>query len=52
MTNWVLLNENGEVINCVVGNPDDPNEDNGYQWLVSNLGGNWVNLETFKNTSS
>ena len=30
------------MIRVTVGNNDDPNGDEGYQWLIENLGGNWI----------
>jgi hypothetical protein len=40
MSHFAELNENNEVIRVVVGNDAYPNE--GYDWLVENLGGRWV----------
>ena len=40
MAHWAELNEDNVVIRVTVGNNDDLDE--GYQWLVDNLGGRWV----------
>lgn len=42
MAHWSQLNENNEVIQVTVGDNNDPNGDEGYQWLLNNLGGRWV----------
>ena len=42
MSHWAELNSNNIVIRVVVGDNNDPNGDEGYQWLIDNLGGNWV----------
>jgi hypothetical protein len=46
MSHWAEIDDNNKVIRVVVGNNDDPNE--GYDWLVENLGGTW--LKTSYNT--
>jgi hypothetical protein len=40
MSHWAELDDNNKVIRVVVGDNNDPDE--GYQWLVDNLGGNWI----------
>lgn len=40
MAHWAKLDENNTVTWVVVGSNDDPDE--GYQWLIDNLGGRWV----------
>jgi len=40
MSHWAQLDENNVVIQVTVGNNDDPDE--GYQWLVDNHGGRWI----------
>jgi hypothetical protein len=40
MAHWAELNENNVVVRVTVGDNNDPDE--GYQWLVDNLGGTWV----------
>jgi len=42
MSHWAELDENNVVVQVVVGDNDDPNGDEGYQWLLDNLGGRWV----------
>ncbi len=40
MAHWAEIDENNFVVRVTVGSNDDPDE--GYQWLVDNLGGTWV----------
>ena len=40
MAHWAELDENNIVLRVVVGSNDEPDE--GYQWLLDNLGGTWV----------
>lgn len=42
MAHWAEIDENNIVLRVTVGNNDDPNGDEGYQWLVDNLGGRWI----------
>jgi hypothetical protein len=42
MSHWAEIDENGIVIRVTVGNNDDPNKDEGYKWLIDNLGGTWI----------
>jgi hypothetical protein len=42
MAHWAKLDENNKVIQVTVGDNNDPNGDEGYQWLIDNLGGRWV----------
>lgn len=42
MAHWAELDENNIVIRVAVGDNNDPAGDEGYQWLVDNLGGRWV----------
>lgn len=42
MSHWAELDENNKVIRVLVGDNNDPAGDEGYSWLVDNLGGNWV----------
>lgn len=41
MSNWAELDQNNIVIRVLVGDNDDPADDEGYQWLLDNLGGTW-----------
>jgi hypothetical protein len=40
MAHWAEIDENGIVLRVTVGSNDDADE--GYQWLIDNLGGTWV----------
>jgi hypothetical protein len=42
MAQWAEINQNNEVLRVVVTDNNDPNGDEGYQWLIENLGGTWV----------
>ena len=42
MSHWAELDEHNKVIRVLVGDNTDPNGDEGYQWLLDNLGGTWV----------
>lgn len=42
MAHWSELDENNIVIRVIVGDNNDPNGDEGYQWIIENLGGRWV----------
>lgn len=42
MSHWAELDENNVVIRVLVGDNNDPNGDEGYQWLIDNLGGRWI----------
>lgn len=42
MAHWAEIDENSKVIRVLVGDNNDPNGDEGYQWLIDNLGGTWV----------
>lgn len=42
MAHWAELDKNNIVLRVTVGDNNDPNGDEGYQWLVDNLGGTWV----------
>ena len=42
MSHWAELNAKNKVIRVLVGDNNDPNGDEGYQWLLDNLGGTWV----------
>lgn len=48
MAHWAELDENNVVLRVTVGDNNDPNGDEGYQWLIDNLGGRW--LKTSYNT--
>lgn len=42
MSHWAELDNNNKVIRVLVGDNNDSAGDEGYQWLIDNLGGNWV----------
>lgn len=42
MSHWAELDETNKVIRVLVGDNNDPAGDEGYSWLIQNLGGNWV----------
>jgi len=42
MSHWAELDKNNKVIRVLVGDNNDPANDEGYQWLLVNLGGTWV----------
>lgn len=42
MSHWAELDANNKVIRVTVGDNNDPNGDEGYQWLIDNLGGRWM----------
>jgi len=42
MSHWAEIDDTNQVIRVVVGDNNDPNGDEGYQWLLDNLGGTWV----------
>jgi hypothetical protein len=42
MSHWAELDNTNKVIRVLVGDNNDPAGDEGYQWLLDNLGGTWV----------
>lgn len=40
MSHWAEVDDNNVVLRVLVGNDSDPNE--GYDWLIDNLGGTWI----------
>jgi hypothetical protein len=40
MAHWAEIDENNIVLRVLVTDNNEPNE--GYQWLIDNLGGTWV----------
>ena len=42
MSHWAEIDTNNKVIRVLVGNNNDPAGDEGYQWLIDNLGGTWI----------
>ena len=42
MAHWAKIDDKNVVVQVTVGDNNDPNGDEGYQWLVENLGGRWI----------
>lgn len=42
MAHWAELDDNNVVLRVTVGDNNDPAGDEGYSWLLENLGGRWV----------
>jgi hypothetical protein len=42
MSHWAEIDENNIVLRVTVGDNNDPAGDEGYQWLIDNLGGTWI----------
>ena len=42
MSHWAEVDSNNKVIRVLVGDNNDPAGDEGYQWLIDNLGGTWI----------
>lgn len=42
MAHWAEIDETNRVIRVLVGDNNDPAGDEGYQWLIDNLGGTWI----------
>jgi hypothetical protein len=42
MSHWAELDSDNKVIRVLVGDNNDANGDEGYQWLLDNLGGTWL----------
>jgi hypothetical protein len=42
MAHWAEVDSNNIVLRVLVGDNNDPNGDEGYQWLLDNLGGTWI----------
>jgi len=42
VSHWAEIDETNTVTRVLVGDNNDPAGDEGYSWLVSNLGGTWV----------
>ena len=40
MAHWAEIDKNNIVLRVTVGSNEDPDE--GYQWLINNLGGTWI----------
>jgi hypothetical protein len=42
MSHWAEIDSENKVIRVLVGDNNDPAGDEGYQWLIDNLGGTWI----------
>jgi hypothetical protein len=42
MSHWAEVDKNNKVVRVLVGDNNDSAGDEGYQWLLDNLGGTWV----------
>ena len=42
MSSWAEIDDTNKVIRVLAGDNNDPNGDEGYQWLIDNLGGTWI----------
>jgi len=42
MSHWAEIDSENKVIRVLVGDNNDPAGDEGYQWLLDNLGGTWI----------
>lgn len=42
MAHWAEIDDNNIVLRVLVGDNNDPAGDEGYQWIIDNLGGNWI----------
>lgn len=42
MSHWAEIDLENKVIKVLVGDNNDPAGDEGYQWLIDNLGGTWI----------
>ena len=42
MSHWADVDGDNTVLRVLVGDNNDPAGDEGYQWLIDNLGGTWI----------
>jgi hypothetical protein len=42
MSHWAEVDSNNIVLRVLTGDNDDPAGDQGYSWLIDNLGGTWL----------
>jgi len=42
MSHFAEIDNNNKVLRVLVGDNNDPAGDEGYQWLIDNLGGTWI----------
>jgi hypothetical protein len=42
VSHWAEIDDNNIVLRVLVGDNNDPAGDEGYSWLIDNLGGTWI----------
>jgi hypothetical protein len=42
VSHWAEIDNTNTVLRVLVGDNNDPAGDEGYQWLIDNLGGTWI----------
>ena len=42
MSHWAEIDSDNKVLRVTVGDNNDANGDEGYKWLIDNLGGTWI----------
>tara|TARA_R110000868_G_scaffold380412_2_gene646411 strand:+ start:7534 stop:7863 length:330 start_codon:yes stop_codon:yes gene_type:complete len=42
MAHWAELDSDNKVLRVLVGDNNDPAGDEGYSWIIENLGGTWI----------
>ena len=42
MSHWAEIDNTNTVLRVLVGDNNDPAGDEGYQWLIDNIGGTWI----------
>jgi hypothetical protein len=42
MSHWAEIDKNNIVLRVLTGDNNDPAGDEGYSWLIDNLGGTWL----------
>jgi hypothetical protein len=42
VSHWAEVDENNTILRILVGDNNDPAGDEGYSWLINNLGGTWI----------
>lgn len=42
MAHWAEIDSYNKVIRVLVTSNDDPNGDEGFEWLIENFGGTWI----------
>ena len=50
MSSWAEIDDTNTVLRVLVGDNNDPAGDEGYQWLLDNLGGTWIKTSYNSNT--